>query len=1029
MPGPHDEHTFETAVVYELTTLAGWTERPAADFDRDLLLVPDDLEQFLSSTQPAAVERLQQRLGPAWLRKTCEFIARGLKNPGDTLTVLRKGKVVSGVHLDLAFYKPTHAKNPETVDRYEANQLTLIRQVKYSPDHNNTLDVVLFVNGLPVADAELKNGTTQVTDDAVDQYQSDREPTDAFFQARSVVHFAVDPNTVKMATDVGKHARFLPFNRGSSPDGLAGAGNYPPADGSHPTSYLWRDVWQRDAWMDLIQSFIHVSPADPEDPASQPVLIFPRYHQWDCVLQYVAAAREHGPGRNELAMHSTGSGKTMTQAWLAHRLANLFDTSGEKVFDKVVVLTDRRVLDRNMQRQIEQFEPDAAQGMVVSITGTSQQLREALESKTAKVIVTTIQKFPYIVRDVTAAGQRFAVIIDEAHSSQSGESSQAMKQALTSVATDDDELLLDTAAEVAAEYEPGEEDDPAADMAALVAKARGHQDTISMFAFTATPKAKTLNQFGRLDEQGQRHPTHVYSMRQAIDEGFIMDMLANYTTYKTYYRLAAQDGSAITSEEVDKSKALAAVRRFAMLHPHNISQKVQIIVEHFREHVQHRINGQAKAMIVAASRLHAVRYKKSLDAYIGARGYSDLHTLVAFSDEIIDPDDPGEPYTEPGMNGFPETQTEGKFASGEYQVMVVAEKYQTGFSQPLIHTIYVDKKLTGLTAVQTLSRGNRIHPHKHDTFVLDFINDVETIEQAYSQYLGDASAPDVDPQAMYETWEAVDRFAIIAQADVDKFAKAWFDPEFDPARADAQQRAKSAEASATINAALSAAVQRFDAVEESQQDEFRGLLRSWVRQYSFLSQMVSWSDAVWEQRYQYSRLLSNRIAKKTGASLDVSDDLLLTHYKLDKTFEGNIAAEPGAELPPAFGDGGLPALTHHEQVTLLDVLEQINERYGLELSEKHRVFLEQVAVGMTSDEQVQRSAGNNSAERFINEFFVERLVSEIMLTADENYDFAEKVINKPEIAQMMNGPLGRIVHRLARENYQRSLDQPARGEA
>ena len=1024
MPGPHDEHTFETAVLHELTTLAGWTERPAADFDRDLLLVPDDLHQFLAATQPTAMEQLEQRLGPAWLRKTCEIIARGLKNPGDTLTLLRKGKVVSGVRLDLAYYKPTHARNPETVARYDANQLTVIRQVKYSTDHSNTLDLVLFVNGLPVADAELKNGTTQVTDDAVDQYQGDREPTDTFFHARSVVHFAVDPNTVKMATAVGKKARFLPFNRGSAPEGLAGAGNYQPADGSPPTAYLWRDVWQRDAWMDLIQAFIHITPADPDDHTSQPELVFPRYHQWDCVLQYVNRARELGPGHNELAMHSTGSGKTMTQAWLAHRLANLFDAAGEKVFDKVIVLTDRRVLDRNMQRQIEQFEPDAAQGMVVSITGTSAQLREALESRTAKVIVTTIQKFPYIVRDVAAEGQRFAVIIDEAHSSQSGESSQAMKQALTAVASDDEELVLDTAAEVAAEYEPGSDDDPAADMAALVARSRSQQDSISLFAFTATPKAKTLNQFGRLDEHGQRHPTHVYSMRQAIDEGFIMDMLANYTTYKTYYRLAAQDGSSVTSEEVDKSKALAAVRRFAMLHPHNISQKVQIIVEHFREHVQPRINGQAKAMIVAASRLHAVRYKKALDAYIAAHGYSDLRTLVAFSDEIIDPDDPGEPYTEPGMNGFPETQTEGKFASEDYQVMVVAEKYQTGFSQPLIHTMYIDKKLTGLTAVQTLSRGNRIHPHKQDTFVLDFINDVETIEEAYSQYLGDATAPDVDPQTMYETWEAVDQFGVIAQTDVDRFAKAWFDPEFDPTRSDVKQKAKAAEASATINAALSTAVSRFNDLEEDRQEEFRGLLRSWVRQYAFLSQMITWSDAEWEQRYQYSRLLSSRIAKKTGESLDVSDDLLLTHYKLDKTFEGTIAAEPGAELPPAFGDGGAPVLTEKEQVTLLDVLEKINERYGLELTEKHRVFLEQVAVGMTSDEQVQRSAGNNSADRFINEFFVEKLISEIMLTADENYDFAEKVINKPEIAQMMNGPLGRIVHRLARENYQRSLEEP-----
>ena len=656
MPGPHDEHTFEIAVVHEMTTLSGWTERPVRDFDRDLLLIPDDIHEFLVTTQPQVVEQLQQRLGDSWLRKTCEIIAKGLKKPGDTLMMLRKGKVVAGVPVKLAFYKPTHAKNPQTVARYEANRLTIVRQVSYSAAHGNTLDFVLFVNGLPVADAELKNGIGQMTDDAVDQYQNDRDQRETFFYGRSVVHFAVDPNTVMMATTVGTGSRFLPFNRGSSPLGLAGAGNYQPADGSHPTSYLWRDVWQRDAWLDLIQSFIHLQPADPEDPASTPTPIFPRYHQWDCVLRYVARAREHGPGRNELAMHSTGSGKTMTQAWLAHRLANLFDDDGEKTFDKVVVLSDRRVLDRNMQRQIEQFEPDTAKGMVESITGTSQDLRAALESKTAKIIVTTIQKFPYIVRDVTTAGQRFAVVIDEAHSSQTGESAQAMQQALTSADAGNDEALLNKAAEFAAEYEADEDDDPAGDLAALVAKSRGRKDTISMFAFTATPKAKTLNQFGQLDEEGVRRPTHVYSMRQAIDEKFIMDMLENYTTYKSYWRIATRDGSSVNSEEVEKSKAIAAVRRFAMLHPHNVSQKVQVIVEHFRERVQHRINGRAKAMIVTASRLHAIRYKRALDAYISAQGYDDLRTLVAFSGRIIDPDDPGEPYTESGMNGFLDTQ-------------------------------------------------------------------------------------------------------------------------------------------------------------------------------------------------------------------------------------------------------------------------------------------------------------------------------------------------------------------------------------
>lgn len=1024
MPGSHDEHTFETAVVHDITTGAGWSERPAASVDPDLLLIPEDLEAFLSATQPSSVEQLQQRLGDSWLRKTCETIAAGLKKSGDTLTLLRKGKVVSGVTLKLAYYKPTHGKNPDTIARYEANRLTVVRQVRYSTAHGNTLDVGLFVNGIPVADAELKNGTSQVTDDAVQQYMNDRDPRDVWFRARSIVHFAVDPNTVMMSTAVGKSARFLPFNRGSESSGVAGAGNYSPSDGSHSTSYLWTEIWQRDAWLDLIQSFIHVEDADPDDPLSERTIIFPRYHQWDCVVKYVERARLRGPGHNELAMHSTGSGKTMTQAWLAHRLANLFGDDGAKVFDKVIVLTDRIVLNRNMQRQIEQFESENARGMVVSIKGGGQQLRAALASQNAKIIVTTIQTFPHIVRDVETAGTRFAVIIDEAHSSQSGESSQAMKQALTAVDADDDQAVLAAASEVAGEYEAAEaESDAAADMAELVAAARGQQSSISMFAFTATPKAKTLNQFGELDTAGNRHPTHVYSMRQAIDEGFIMDMLANYTTYKTYYRIATAEGSGVASDEVERSKALAAVRRYAMLHPYNIGQKVQVIVEHFREHVQRRIGGQAKAMIVTASRLHAVRYKKALDVYIASQGYSDLRTLVAFSGEVIDPDDPGDPFTEPSMNGFPETQTEGKFSSDDYQVMVVAEKYQTGFSQPLIHTIYVDKKLSGLTAVQTLSRGNRIHRLKHETFVLDFINDTATVVQAYAQYLGHATAPDAEPQKMYETWEELDDFLVIAQSDIDAFSAAWFDPEFNPSRTDAAQRAKSAAASAAINGALNAAKARFDGLEDDRQDQFRALLTSWVGQYAFLSQMVPWSDAEWEQRYQFARLLCRRIAERRGESMDISDDLRLSHYKMEQTYAGNLsgvaqtASDEGAELPPAFGPTGGSPLTSDEQVSLLDVLDQINERYGLGLDEQHRIFIEQVAVGMANDGDVQRSAANNSADRFVDEYFVSRVESAVLKAVDDNYEVADLIVNKPELRAMLEGALGKIVWRLAREKH------------
>ena len=1017
MPGPHTELTFETSVVHELTTLSGWRELPADAYDRTLRLVPTDLAEFLSVTQPERVEQLQDRLGDGWLRKTCEYIAKGLKRPGETLKLLRTGKVVHGVAIDLAYFRPTHGKVAANVERYDANVLTVIRQVPYSPDHHNTIDVALFVNGIPVAGAELKNGISQKVADAVHQYRTDRDPKDEFLSRRCVVHFAVDPTAVWMTTQLaGKATRFLQFNRGSAADGQGGAGNWQPEDGSHPTSYLWRDVWQRDSWLDLIQSFIHVEHPDPDDPLADPSLIFPRFHQWDCVLRFVNAARTQGPGENYLAMHSTGSGKTNTIGWLAHRLANLFDDADQKVFDKVIVITDRKVLDRQLQDKVEQFESTSAKGMVRTITESAKELAEALRSPAAKIIVTTIQKFPHIVRDVEErAGSRFAVIIDEAHSSQTGESAGAMKLALSKDAKPTDEQLLDMAAEADAAYDVS--DDPAAQMAEQVAAARGPQKNLSMFAFTATPKNRTLELFGTRDaDTGQMRPTHLYSMRQAIEEGFIMDVLRNYTTYNVYYRLATDsDHAELLSEEVEKSKALAAARRYASLHPHNIAQKVEVLVEHFREHVQHRIGGRAKAMVVTASRLHAVRYKKTIDKYLAAKGYDDLHTLIAFSGTVFDPDD-GEEYSEPGMNEFPEKQTERRFGSDDYQVMVVAEKYQTGFSQPLLHTMYVDKKLVGVNAVQTLSRLNRIHPLKEDTFVLDFVNDIDTIQEAYSDYWGEAIAESTDPQVLYETWEDIDGFNVIEQADVDAFAKVWFDPEFDPRATDAKAGSKAATLNAALFAALRPAEERFAELDETTQESFRQRLRQFVRMYAFLSQIVSYADTDAEKRYAYGRMLSYRIAEEQGKRLDLDDELRMTHYRIEKAHEGEVVAGEGGTLAPTFPGGGMGPLTEEEQVVLSEVIERINDRYGQNLTESHKLLVASVYEKMTDDTDLQQKAGNNPKEKFLLSA-KPRFEAALFENLDDHTDLVKAFIENPQMQEMLITAGLDFVYRRAAEKW------------
>ena len=1010
MPGPHDERTFETAVVHEMTVRSGWQERPASDFSQGLRLVPADLEVFLAATQPRAVEQLVERLGGGWLRKTCEILAKSLTRPGDTLKLLRSGKTVHGVHIDLAYFKPTHGLNPQVVARYQANVLTVMRQVPYSPDHGNTLDLGLFVNGLPVADAELKNGSGQKVGDAVDQYMRDRDARDMFLSRRSVVHFALDPYLVMMTTKLaGSKTRFLPFNRGESPDGRGGGGNWQPADGSHPTSYLWRDVWQRDAWLDLLQSFIHIERPDPDDPLADPSLIFPRFHQWDCVLSFVNNARSRGAGHNYLAMHSTGSGKTNTIGWLAHRLANLFDESDTKVFDKVLVLTDRKVLDRQLQDKIEQFEQANAQGMVRTISESSSQLAEALESTSAKIIVTTIQKFPYIANRVSElVGGRFAVIIDEAHSSQSGESAGAMKRTLAP-GTSEEELLR-VAAEEEAFYEVA---DPAAVMAESVAGSRGRQDNLSMFAFTATPKSKTLELFGTRDNDGMMRPTHTYSMRQAIEEKFIINVLENYTTYQAYYRLTSTlDDSELTSTQVEKSKALAAVRRFAMLHPHNIAQKVEIIVEHFREHIQGGINGQAKAMVVTASRLHAVRYKQMIDKYLDAKAYHDLKALIAFSGEVIDPNDPSEPYTEPNMNGFSEGQFEKRFDSDDYQVMVVAEKYQTGFSQPKLCAMYVDKKLAGLNAVQTLSRLNRPLPGKK-TFVLDFVNDVETIQQAYSDYWTEAIAQPTDPQVLYETWEQIDGHRIIAAQDVEAFASAWFDPEFDPTATGKAAGARAAESSAQIAATIRPAEERFDALDEDAQDEFRHVLNQFIRQYGFIAQIIPWSDVEMERRYAYSRVLSRRIADDRGKTLDLSDELQMTHYRLEETFQGGLTTGETDVMPPAFPGGGRGPLTEDEQLALLDVIATINERFGTNLTEAHRILTEAWAQWMIEQPEARQKFAANPKDKALLAFR-EMWANAKFSHLDEHTDFIKMLIDNPDVERLLGEAVFESVYRESR---------------
>ncbi len=824
------------------------------------------------------------------------------------------------------------------------------------------------------------------------QYRTDRDPRDVLLGRRAIVHFAVDPDRAMMTTKLERSAtRFLPFNRGSAPGEMAcGAGNPANPEG-YPTSYLWETVWARDAWLDILNRFVHLELSKPGTKGKAGLrdasLIFPRFHQWDAVRELEERARRDGPGRNSLVPHSAGSGKSNTIAWLAHRLASLHDASDAKVFDKVVVVTDRKVLDRQLQDTVSQFEH--AHGVVKRVEESSRELADALRSAEAKIIVTTFQKFPFVVEEVEALPERrYAVIVDEAHSSQTGETAHEMKRAL---------------AGLKAEVPEGEEGeiDPSDALEALVeasARARGRHDNLSMFAFTATPKAKTLELFGEPPDQDGRHrPFHLYSMRQAIEEGFIMDVLEHYTTYETYFRLARAGEE---DPEVAVREASKAIARYVTLHPSVMAQKAAIVVEHFRRSTRDRIGGRAKAMVVCRSRLSAVRFRLAIDAYAREHGYGDVKTLVAFSGTVSDG---GVDYTEPNMNGFPESQTAKRFGTDEYRILVVAAKFQTGFDQPLLHTMFVDKKLELVNAVQTLSRLNRIHPQKEDTFVLDFVNEAELIQRAFAPYYDVSVAVPTDPNELYDAWREVDRFGVVRPEDVEAFAGAYFGPN------GAQPR---------LYALLDVARDRFIELEETDQEELRTCLKRFVSRYGFISQVLPMADTAMEKRYAYCRLLETRLPSPPLGGMDLGDQVQMTHLRVTRTGDHDISLDRGGGVLRAFAEGG-PGGYEELLAPLSELIARLNERFGADLSEADRLHLEGIGADMAADPEVQQQAAANTEDNFGIEFD-KRFTDAVAARMHQAEDLTIRILDTPEFrAEVIKTLMPRVYER-ARVAHQKT---------
>ena len=987
-----DERAFEDAITDSLVTAGGyracrWGNRGGGlpGFAPAWGIEFEDLLSFIAETQPRAWERLLAVHGgeDGARHQFGDRLARQLDERG-TVDVLRHGVSDHGIEVRLAFFRPAHGLSPELGRLYEANRLSVVRQLPYELDTTKTLDLALLLNGIPVATAELKNPLThQTVEHAKHQYRTDRDPANPTLR-RALVHFAVDPDSVEMTTRLdGPRTRFLPFNRGNA----GGRGNAPDPSG-HRTRYLWEELWARDAWLDVLARFIHVIPGEGSTKAAKlrnGTTIFPRYHQWDAVRRLEAAAREEGPGHSYLVQHSAGSGKINTIAWLAHRLMSLHGADDAPVFDKVVVITDRVILDRQLQETIFQFEH--ATGVVARIDQDSGQLADALSGEQSRIVITTLQKFPFILDKVKELGRRrFAVIVDEAHSSQTGEAAKGLKQALGSVSA---EAALDAAEAADAAGAPP---DPQDALAATLT-ARGRQPNLSFFAFTATPKGRTLELFGRKNADGNYAPFHLYSMRQAIEEGFILDVLANYTTYATYWKV----GKAVADDpEYDTRRAKRAIARFVSLHPHNLAQKAEVIVEHFRAHTRRKIGGRGKAMVVTSSRLHAVRYKEAIDKYIAEKGYADTRALVAFSGTVSDE---GDDFTESGMNRLPESQTATAFGGPEYGVLIVAEKFQTGYDQPLLHTMFVDKVLTGLAAVQTLSRLNRIHPEKTDTFVLDFRNDAEAITEAFEPWYETTVAVPTDPNTLHDMAGRVFGLQVLDAAEAAAIASLIAD------------RTHRVTDHGAIYALLGPVVGRFRGRPEPEQYEFRDSLDAYLRAYSFLAQVVEFGDVGLEALYLAGRALQADLpAQDGGGRLDLGSEVELTHLRLEETSSGSITPDHGVgELAAIYSGRGRQAEESAEHLSA--IISVLNERFGMALGTADQLFFEQMEETWMADQQLTDQARANPIENFrlvFNDVFIKSIVGRM----DDNEDIFRKILDEPAFqAVVMDHYLRRVFER------------------
>jgi type I restriction enzyme R subunit len=1009
----HKEISFETEICEHLAA-HGWlyAEGDAAGYDRARALFPADVLAWVQATQPQAWETLAKNHGA----NAGEMLLARLRDQLDqrgTLDVLRHGVELLGLKqpLLLAQFKPALAINPDILARYAANRLRVVRQVRYSLHNENSIDLVLFLNGVPVATAELKTDFTQSIGDAIDQYRFDRHPKPKgqaaepllSFPNGALVHFAVSNSEVAMVTRLdGPATVFLTFNQGDH----GGAGNPVNPAGGHRTAYLWEQVWARESWLEVLGRYL-IAKRDAKKQIVQ--VIFPRFHQLDVTRDLQGAVLKDGPGGKYLVQHSAGSGKTNSIAWTAHFLAELHDAEGRKVFDTVLVVSDRTVIDAQLQEALFDFQRQT--GVVATITGSdgskSSELAAALDGS-KKIVVCTIQTFPFAleaVRKLAATqGKRFAVIADEAHSSQTGEAAAKLKAVLSP-----EEL-----AELGDGGEVSTEDILAAQMAA-----RADDRGITFVAFTATPKNKTLEIFGTRPDPSRKpapdnvpRPFHVYSMRQAIEEGFILDVLRNYTSYKLAFRLA-HNGKDYDETMVVREEAMKGIMGWVRLHPYNIAQKVEVVVEHFREFVAPLLGGHAKAMVVVASRVEAVRWKLAIEKYIAERGYK-IGTLVAFSGEVNDTDSGADAFTEhskilnPNLKG---RDIREAFKGDEYSILLVANKFQTGFDQPLLCGMYVDKRLAGIQAVQTLSRLNRAHPGKDTTYVVDFVNEAEDVLAAFKAYHTTAElAATTDPNLVFNLRAKLDATGHYDDFEVDRVVTAEL------------KGAKQSELVAAIEPVRERLMKRYKEAQEAfkaaneKKDEnvkkaaketldalilFKNDMGAFIRLYTFLSQIFDYGNTAIEKRaIFYKRLLPLLEFGREREGIDLSK-VVLTHHNVKNLGKRTLPLSEGEtpKLEP-ISEAGSGSVQEKEKAYMAEIIEKVNDLFEGDLTDQDKlVYVNNVIKGKLIESQtLTQQAGSNTKEQFANSPDLDRELDNAIIGAlDAHTAMSTQALNSPAV--------------------------------